>query len=127
MTNDPRSTYLQAAVETGGSDRLLVMLMNRLQLDVGRAVEAQEAADHQAAHHHLIHAQDIVMELRSSLDLEVWPAGAPLGALYDWLTMQLVQANIKRDVTITRACVPLVDQLTDTWREAAMAAAGISA
>ncbi len=127
MTHDPRSTYLQAAVETGGPDRLLVMLMNRLQLDVGRAVEAQLAADHQAAHLHLIHAQDIVMELRSSLDLEVWPDGAALGAIYDWLTMRLVQANVRRDVTITQSCVPLVGQLTDTWREAAMAAAGISA
>lgn len=127
MNPNARNAYLEASIATASPARLLVMLLDRLRLDVSRAREAQEAGDHQAAHQQLLHAQDIVMELRVSLKPEMFDGGPALASLYDYLHSQLVQANVKRDASITAACQVLADQLGDTWREAAMASAAVGA
>jgi len=114
-----RATYLDAGISTAGPDQLLVMLMDRLQLDVRRALEAQQLGNHDAARPQLLHAQDIVLELRGGLKVDTWSGGPALASLYDWLTRQLVKANVERDVTITQQCLTLVTGLAETWREAA--------
>ena len=115
MSAHARAAYLDAGISTAGPDQLLVMLMDRLQLDVRRAYEAQALGNHEAARPQLLHAQDIVLELRGGLKVD----GPALASLYDWLTRQLVRANIDRDPTITQGCLTLVTGLADTWREAA--------
>ncbi|WP_426242301.1 flagellar export chaperone FliS [Nocardioides sp. LHG3406-4] len=120
MTPNARATYLDASIATASPARLLVMLFDRLQLDIGRALEAQGNGDHQTAHHELLHAQDIVLELRVSLKPELFDGGPALAQLYDYLYAQLVQANVRRDPAVTAECQQLAGQLGDTWREAAM-------
>lgn len=117
------ATYLQASVETASPARLLVMLYDRLALDCRRAVAAQESGDHDAARTQLLHAQDIVAELQSSLRPDLWDGGPALNSLYAHLLVQLVRANVDRDVVTTRHCLDLVDGLADAWREAALQAA----
>ncbi|UMG92950.1 flagellar export chaperone FliS [Nocardioides sp. TF02-7] len=70
---DARSAYLGNAVTTASPARLLVMLVERLALDVERGLEAQQASDWTAAHRHLIHAQDVVVELATSLAPDEMP------------------------------------------------------
>ncbi|MBA3782062.1 flagellar export chaperone FliS [Nocardioides sp. InS609-2] len=120
MNPNARAAYLDASIATASPARLLIMLFDRLQLDIGRALEAQESGDHQAAHNQLLHAQAIVMELRVSLKPELFDGGPALAGLYDFLHDQLIQANIRRDPAVTRECQMLAGQLGDTWREAAM-------
>jgi flagellar protein FliS len=115
--------YLQSSVETASPSKLLVMLYERLVLDCRRAVAAQEAGDHAVAHHNLLHAQDIVVELQSSLRPGVWDGSEGLNSIYTHLTVQLIQANVQRDVTITSHCLDLVVGLAEAWREAAAEAA----
>ncbi|WP_104105542.1 flagellar export chaperone FliS [Nocardioides sp. 616] len=126
MVNNARDAYLGASINTASPQRLLVMLCERLVLDVQRAKAAQESADHQGAHTQLLHAQDIVIELRSSLKVDAWSGAAALGSLYDWLLNQLMMANTRRDVTLTAHCLTLAEQLCDTWREAALSHAAAS-
>jgi flagellar protein FliS len=115
--------YLQSSVETASPSKLLVMLYERLVLDCRRAVVAQEAGDHAVAHQNLLHAQDIVVELQSSLRPGVWEGSEGLNSIYTHLMVQLVQANVKRDVTITSHCLDMVVGLAEAWREAAAEAA----
>jgi flagellar protein FliS len=114
------AAYVQASVETASPARLLVMLYDRLVLDCRRALVAQQAGDHQAAHGHLLHAQDIVAELQSSLRPELWDGAEALNSLYSHLLVQLVQANVRRDMSLTTHCLDLVVGLADAWRQAAM-------
>ncbi|WP_411267454.1 flagellar export chaperone FliS [Actinoplanes sp. KI2] len=70
----------------------------------------------------LTHAQDIVMELRTTLDVDAWSGGPALADLYSWLLSEMMAANIARDPDRVAACRALVEPLRDTWREAAAAA-----
>jgi flagellar protein FliS len=118
LGNNP---YLQASVETASPAQRLVMLLERLVLDCRRALQAQEASDHSQAHGHLLHAQDIVSELRSTLRIEAWDAATALDSLYGHLLVQLVEANVRRDSATTTHCLDLSEQLAAVWREAAAA------
>lgn len=122
MTVNVRSAYMNTSVTTANPQRLLVMLYERLLLDVHRALSAQQAEDHAAAHPHLVHAQDIVTELRSTLKVDAWEGAPGLAALYDWLQVQLVRANVSRDAAITADCLPVIESLVEAWRQAALAA-----
>lgn len=126
MYNDPRAAYMDASVATASPARLLVMLYERLVLDVRKALEAQQRAEHAEAHNQLVHAQDIVLELRATLDVEAWEGGPGLASIYDFLHLQLVRANIQRDAGMTQGCLGLVEDLCATWREAALAASQVA-
>ncbi len=116
-------SYVNQSIATASPERLLVMLYDRLVLDVQRASAAQEAGDHASAGPNLMHAQEIVLELKSSLRLDVWDGAQPLADIYTWLYGRLIKANTSHDVAITRDCLSIIEPLAQTWREAALAAA----
>ena len=117
------AAYQSNSVATASPARLLVMLVERLVLDVERGLGAQQLGDWEGAHRNLVHAQDIVLELESSLQVDKMKGGAELAALYAYLRNQLVLANIRRDASVTTDALDLAHQICDTWREAAMTAA----
>ena len=120
--NSPQNAYLEASVATASPARLLVMLCDRLVVDLTRGLEAQRANNIETAHRELLHAQEIVLELRCSLRTENWEGGPGLASLYDFLHLELVRANVTKDAGITEGCLGLVTDLAATWREAAMQA-----
>jgi flagellar protein FliS len=121
--NNPRNAYLNSMVTTASPARLLVLLYDRLVLDIQQAAELQEVEAFLEAGPHLLHAQEIVLELQSSLNLDVWDGAAQLANIYGFLHSELVRANVRRDVTVTRGCLDLVLPLAEAWREASLAAA----
>ena len=114
-----RARYLGDSIATASPQQLLVMLYDRLALDLERAEDALLAGDREVAHHELMHGQEIVLELRGSLNVDVWEGGPRLAALYAWLLGELIQANLKGDVRRVRDCRSVVEPLRDAWREAA--------
>ena len=115
-----RNAYVGSSVTTASPARLLVMLCERLVLDVRRGLEAQQAGNLPEAHNQLVHAQEIIIHLRSTLRVETWDGGPGLASLYDWLHNQLIRANIQKDPSITQGCLTMVSDLAQTWREAAL-------
>jgi flagellar protein FliS len=106
-------------VATVSPQRLLVMLYDRLALDLERGQTALVAGDRESASEQLQHAQEIVMELQGSLKVEVWDGGPRLAALYTWLLSELIAANVKGDLRRVGDCRRIVEPLRDAWREAA--------
>jgi flagellar secretion chaperone FliS len=119
-----RARYLSDRVATASPQQLLVMLYDRLALDLERAEDALVAGDRQTAHNELMHAQEILLELRASLDVDAWEGGPRLAALYAWLLGELIQANLKGDVRRVRDSRKIVEPLRDAWREAAASLVG---
>ncbi|WP_432571709.1 flagellar export chaperone FliS [Kineococcus sp. SYSU DK005] len=113
--------YRDDALATASPAALLVMLYDRLVLDLQRAEQAQRTGDRQTAHTNLVHAQDIVAELQSSLKVDAWEGAAGLSSLYTWLRSELVATNLSGDAERTAACrVDIVEPLAESWREAAL-------
>ncbi len=120
------NAYVDNSVATASPERLLVMLCDRLVLDVQRGVAALETGLTSEAHEQLVHAQEVVTHLRATLRVEGWDGGPGLASLYDWLHAQLVQANIRKDAGIAQGCLSLAQDLATTWREAALQAAALT-
>src|SRR3954453_16357670 len=114
-----RARYMGASVATASPHQLLVMLYDRLALDLERGEQALVDGDRERARGQLMHAQDIVLELRASLNVEVWDGGPRLAALYAWVLGELIQANVKGDLRRVRDCRQVVEPLRDAWREGA--------
>jgi flagellar protein FliS len=129
MTNPGamRARYLADSIATASPARLLVMLYDKLVLDVTQGEEAIRAGDRHFASGRLMHAQEIIGELLATLDVTTWEGAEGLAALYRFLLQELVQANIKQDAARAASCRELIEPLRDAWREAAMAVGGAPA
>lgn len=114
-----RARFVENSVSTASPAKLLVMLFDRLVLDLQRGELAIAEGDRQAVSEHVTHAQDIVAELASSLDVSAWPAGEQLHAVYMYLLRELVRANVNHDAEALRGCIEMVEPLRDAWRTAA--------
>jgi flagellar protein FliS len=115
-----QARFLDEAVITASPARLVVMLYDRLLLDLARAVEAQTLGDRGEASRHLLHAQDIVLELTGSLQHGVWEGSAGLASLYGFIHSELVRANVSGDPARTLGVSELVAPLAEAWRIAAV-------
>src|SRR5690348_15918367 len=114
-----RARYMGDTVATASPHQLLDMLYDRLALDLEPAEAALEEGNREAARSPLMHAQEIIINLRASLNVEVWDGGPRLAALYSWLLTELIQANLKGDIRRVRDCRKVVEPLRDAWRQAA--------
>jgi flagellar secretion chaperone FliS len=119
-----RSRYMDDSVSTANPAQLLIMLYDRLVLDLSRAEAAQRAGDRAGAGQQLLHAQDIVSELASTLDVSAWDGAQQLMSVYTFLLTELMGANVAGDPERTAACRELVEPLRDAWRQAAQQVAG---
>lgn len=118
-----RTAYQGNAVATASPARLLVMLFERLVLDAERGQAALLAGQRDEMNRQFVHAQAIVTELQSTLDVDAMPGGREMLALYDYVQRQLIQANVSADPRAAAEAVRFSKELCDTWRQAALLAA----
>jgi flagellar secretion chaperone FliS len=114
-----QEAYQREAVLSATPVRLLTMLYDRLLLDLGRAEVAQTNQDWGTASENLLHAQAIVTELSTSLDVKVWDGADALMGVYNYVSGQLIDANIHRRPESTRECIGILEPLRQSWHEAA--------
>ena len=119
LQNDLIGRFRSTATQTAPPERLLTMLYDRMVLDLDRAHAALEEGNRQEASRQLTHAQDIVHELRCSLDITAWDGAPALMSLYDYLFTRLVSANVAGDVAMVQESRDLVAPLRDAWHQAA--------
>ena len=115
-----RSRYASEAVTTASPAKLLLMLYDRLVRDLVTAEQALETGDLSRASSELVHAQEIVSELQTSLDVTAWDGAAGLSALYTFVRAELVAANLGKDAKRIADCREIVEPLRDAWRAAAL-------
>jgi flagellar protein FliS len=73
--------------------------------------------DMEGAHYNLSKAQDIVMELDESLDMD-YDISQSLSGIYEFIYRQLIEANIKKDIKTLDQVELFLCDLKDTWVEA---------
>jgi flagellar protein FliS len=118
-----RERYLNDSISTASPGRLLVMLYDRLVKDLYQGEEALRAGTRQLANQRLLHGQEIILELRTTLNVDGWSGAPGLANLYGFLLTELIGANVRGEPDRVAACRALVEPLRDAWREAAALAA----
>lgn len=113
-----RARYLADAVATASPARRIVLLYDRLWLDVQRAQAAQDAGE-PSARDHLQHAQQIVAELLGSLDQTAWAGAGDLASLYGYLLRELIAENGEPRPGRLALIGKIVSDLRATWQQAA--------
>jgi flagellar protein FliS len=113
--------YLVERVMTASPAELTSMLFDACTGAIKCAIRLQESGDHLAATPRLLKAQDIVLELRTTLNHEAGELATSLDALYTYVWTQLVQAGIKRDTAAARTALEVIEPLQQAWRTSCLA------
>jgi flagellar protein FliS len=113
-----RARYLADAVATATPARRIVLLYDRLWLDLQRAQAASDA-EQPDARDHLQHAQLIVAELLGSLDQNAWSGAADLAGLYGYLLRELLAESGEPRPGRLSLISKIVSDLRSTWQQAA--------
>jgi flagellar protein FliS len=110
--------YRTVDIETASQGKLVVMLFNGAIQRAGQARDAIERKNPAEAHKHLVRAQDIISELRSSLDMSYGEVVQAIDRTYEYFLHRLLEANLRKDPAIIDEVIPLIEDMRDTWQEA---------
>lgn len=119
--------YKSQSVNTAGPAQLVLMLFDRALLAVRRVREASSAESAPGAletmHHELQRAQDIVTELRVTLDHERGgQIAANLSGLYGFCLDRLITANVTKDVSELGPVEKVLTDIRNAWEQSCCAA-----
>lgn len=113
---NPYQQYKQNSVMTAPPGELTLMLYNGAIKFCMQAEEAIEKKDIDASHKYLTKAQDIIFELKITLNMK-YPLAKEMASLYDYINELLVEANMKKDVNKLNEAKELIKEFRDTWQE----------
>ncbi len=115
---DARQTYQNTRVNTASRKDLLFMLLQGGIKFLHLAEESLREDRLEEANEHLIRAQEVVSELRASLDRKRGGEFAErMDALYDFMYRQLVSANVQKDPQPAVRVREMLEDLLSTWQE----------
>ncbi|MFT8824269.1 MAG: flagellar export chaperone FliS [Liquorilactobacillus mali] len=113
-----KDVYLGSQILGASPEKLVIFLYEGAIKSLKRAEFALDNSDNKSAHHELVKAQDIINELKQSINQEV--AGelpANLVSLYDFMLNELVKANLGKDKEPIGPVVDMLSELLESWQE----------
>ena len=110
--------YKQVQVKTANNEKLLIMLYQGCVKFLRLAKKSIDENDIEGTNNYIIRAQDIIRELRNTLDMEKGGEIATnLSQLYDFMLRQLVEANINKDSEKIEVVEDMMVELLDSWKQ----------
>ncbi|MGJ0847477.1 flagellar export chaperone FliS [Tissierella praeacuta] len=116
MTYEALNKYKQNSVSTATPEELTLMLYDGAVKFMNIGKYSIENKDLEKAHSSLIRAQDIILELNYSLDMN-YDISKELRELYSFILSKLVDANINKDTKAIDEALVIVNDMRDTWKE----------
>lgn len=115
--------YQKSQIETATPERILIMLydgaiqfLNIAKIELNANTVPLNI---QKIHNNIMGAQKIITEFQNTLNMEIGGEMARnLYDLYDYLYKRLIEANMKKDVTIIDEVLVHLKDLRDTWQQA---------
>ena len=117
MTYNALNQYKQNTVFTATPEELTLMLYDGGIKFMNIAKYSIENKDIKRAHEALIRAQDIVIELNSSLNMD-YEISTNFRNLYGFILDNLIDANIQKKTEPIEEAVEILMEMRDTWKEA---------
>ena len=116
----PADRYLADRVMTASPAELTGMLYDALCANVRGGISRLEAGSRTDALARILKAQDILLELRSTLNPEAGPLAGQLDALYTFAWRRLMDAATSGTVRPAKEALDVVEPLRSAWREACL-------
>lgn len=110
--------YKDNSINFASKEQLLLMLVDGAVKYAKRAELAIEKKDVKLAHESLVRTQDIFIELMSTLNRNAGDWAEQLFRVYEFINNKLVEVNIKKDLSLLREVLPLIQEVRDIWYEA---------
>ncbi len=119
MAAGGQHTYQRIQLETASPADLILRLYDVLARDLQRAEMAmRDGAPLEESHGALIHAQEVVIELLASLDMNAGDLSQQLADLYQYWYQRLVRANVAKDASAVAEVLKLLHPIHRAWSEA---------
>lgn len=115
--SNPYERYKTNSVAVASPEQLLIMLVDGAVKYTKVARLALIKGDKERAHKELIRVQEIFGELIRTLDLNAGDFAQELLVIYSCIRQKLIEANIKKDVSMVDEILPLIESVRDTWHE----------
>lgn len=109
--------YLEQKVMSARPEELTYMLYEGLVRFIKKAMLALEQRDIVKIHNNTVKAQNIVTELRATLNMEI-EMSTGLDSLYEYVEFKLLSANVEKDKTLFEEALQVAEELKETWRTA---------
>lgn len=116
INRNPYATYANNKVMTASPAELTLMLYEGAIKFCNIAVKAIDDKDMTTAHNNIMKVENIVRELRGSLNHK-YPVAKDFEAVYKYVEQRLIQANIKKDKEILEEVLTHLRTMRDTWKE----------
>lgn len=113
-----QNVYKQNQVMTASPKKLIVLLYDGCIKNMKQAELAISEQQIEQANHALKKAQDIILELQSTLNFETGGDIAQnLNDIYIYLMDKLIESNIKKDAELVLQSRKLLEDLREAWTE----------
>ena len=111
--------YRQTQINTASKEQILLMLYDGAVRFLHQAKAGFAEKNIEKIHNNIVKVQNIITEFESSLDMENGGEFARrLFGLYEFMSKQLSNANIKKNEASLDIVIKHMTELRDTWREA---------
>ncbi|MCR4427029.1 MAG: flagellar export chaperone FliS [Firmicutes bacterium] len=127
MTANPYGKYQETQVQTAPPETLVLMLYDGAIRFAGQGKADLLEGRRESAHRNLVRAQDILVELQTSLDFNMGEVAFNLWRIYEYLEHRLVEANTKRSSEPIDEVIGMLSDLRQTWAQAIRHARGMTA
>lgn len=119
MTNAYSENYLRNQIESASREQLLIMFYDGAVSFVTRAENAIKENNIEQRNYCINKANAIIAELSMTLDHEIGgKIAADLEALYDFMSRELIRANINNSLEPLETVQTLLTDLRSTWAQA---------
>jgi flagellar secretion chaperone FliS len=108
----------EEAVYQKTPQQLTALLYEGLMESIEQAITYTEQKDYIQANKRLQKANNILRRLGVGLKYDAGIIAHQLDALYNYMAEQLIEANIKKDVSIMETVLKIATEIADAWNEA---------
>lgn len=116
MLNNAYKQYQLNSIMTATPQQLTLMLYNGAVKFSNKAIEALECKNIESAHKYNLRVQDIIVELRSSLDFK-YPIARDMDQMYEVIIQLFIEANIEKNIEKLKGGRELLVEFKNLWEE----------
>ncbi len=106
--------YRRDRILTAPPHLLIQLLLEQAIADIDAALVETDVAERAGL---IRHAQEVVLELRCSLDLSQGEIATNLDSLYDWVTSQCIDAFLSKEPAPLEGARSVLKDVLEGWKE----------